>query len=313
VSDFTVSRRRFLIGSGVLLAAAACTGKPSPPPPPPNSIEDFELGARKLELLSTETPINPGKNVLGFDVLTGSGGVMTGGVQRAYIAQRPGVRAIGPFAARWFPFTAHERFKDQAPVTPLPGTYAVEIDVPAAGRWTLAVPGVDAGQKAVWTAQLTVTTARLPATVGTRALAVRTPVATSVRARREICTRVPPDPMHYISLNDALRGGKPTVVSFATPLLCESRLCGPVVDEQLQAFLQVGAKRANFIHVEEFLPGPDLKPPPAALQNQSPAFKAWGFQTEPWTIVIDRQGVIRGRFEGPVTTPQILGALQPLL
>ena len=39
----------------------------------------------------------------------------------------------------------------------------------------------------------------------------------------------------------------------------------------------------------------------------------WGFETEPWTIVIDRKGVIRGRFVGPVTAPQIEAFLQPLL
>src|SRR5438067_9284190 len=54
--------------------------------------------------------------------------------------------------------------------------------------------------------------------------------------------------------------GKPSVAVFSTPLLCQSQLCGPVTDEVLLVYEQVGKDRANFIHVEEFLPGPDLEP-----------------------------------------------------
>jgi len=119
--------------------------------------------------------------------------------------------------------------------------------------------------------------------------------------------------MHYISLDEALGNGLPTVVTFGTPLLCESRLCGPVTDEVLKVFQTVGKGRANFIHVEEFLPGKDLRPPPASLANQSPGFKAWHLTTEPWVFVIDSHGVIRARFEGPSTAGMVLAALKPLL
>src|SRR6266542_4321148 len=138
---------------------------------------------------------------------------------------------------------------------------------------------------------------------------VSTPVATTTQGLKQICTRNPPDPMHYVSLDKALTNSRPTVVTFATPLLCTSKLCGPVVDEQLAAFTKIGGQRANFIHVEEFLPGPSLKPPPATAENTSPAFKAWKFQSEPWTIVIDKHGIIQGRFEGPFTAPQIEAAV----
>ena len=86
-----------------------------------------------------------------------------------------------------------------------------------------------------------------------------------------------------------------------------------MVDEELLVYQKIGRTKANFIHVEEFLPGDDFTPPPATLENQSPAFKKWGFKTEPWTVVIDRKGIVRARFEGPVTEPQIEAALQPLL
>ena len=74
-----------------------------------------------------------------------------------------------------------------------------------------------------------------------------------------------------------------------------------------------GPGRANFIHVEEFLPGPDRKPPPATPANQAPAFKRWKLDSEPWVFVVDRSGVIRFRALGPVTATEIAAALQPLL
>ncbi len=62
---------------------------------------------------------------------------------------------------------------------------------------------------------------------------------------------------------------------------------------------------AHFVHVEIY--------PQRDTNRPAPAFTAWGFQTEPWTIVTDRRGTIRARFEGPVAASQVKGALRPLL
>jgi hypothetical protein len=270
-------------------------------------------GAAQISLLSSHSPVKPGKSYFGFALVTSNGGVITRGSPKVWVAQDERGVALGPFSATWYPFAPASEFDDTSPRSELPGTYATEIDVPSTGNWIVAVTAEAEGKPAAGTARLEVTDQALPAEIGTKAISVETPVAHSEAEAREICTRDPPDPMHYISLDGALTNGKPTVVSFATPLLCESQLCGPVVDEMLKAFEATGKDKANFVHVEEFLPGPDLTPPSATLENAAPAFKAWGFDTEPWTIVIDGDGIIRARFEGPVTAPQIEAALQPLL
>jgi hypothetical protein len=119
--------------------------------------------------------------------------------------------------------------------------------------------------------------------------------------------------MHTISLDQALANGKPTVVGFSTPLLCQSRLCGPVNDEQILVSEKYG-KQANFIHVEEWLPGPDLKPPNPIPANQSPGFKAWQLLSEPWSFVIDRKGMITAALgPGPIVAPQIEDELKRVL
>ena len=130
------------------------------------------------------------------------------------------------------------------------------------------------------------------------------PVATTAAGRKKICTREPACPLHTISLDDALAAGRPTVVTFATPLLCSSQMCGPVVDEQMVAADKLGGK-ASFIHVEIYPSRNTAKPARTFLQ--------YGFTTEPWLLVVDRDGVIRARHEGPVTAGQIEDALRPLL
>jgi len=313
----STSRRRVSLALGaLLLSASACSGGETPgggSNPPQGSIAALKQGADEVSVLSSQSPVKPGKAYFGFALVTANGGIITGGSPKVWLARDEASKALGPFSATWYPFAPASEFDDTSPRSELPGTYATEIDVPSTGNWIVAATAETAGRPAAGTARLEVTDQTIPAEIGTKAISVETPVAHSEAEAREICTRSPPDPMHYISLDDALTNGKPTVVSFATPLLCESQLCGPVVDEMLKAFQTTGKDRANFVHVEEFLPGPDLTPPAATLENAAPAFKAWGFTTEPWTIVIDRDGVIRARFEGPVTAPQIEAAIQPLL
>ena len=305
---------------GLALAGVACggggKGKPSPRPPAPGSIDDLKRDTAGLSLLlsaDADNGLNPGPNRLAFDLATLQGGVVSGGAPKLYLARSASEKALGPFPATWYPFTGYGETGDHSPKSPLPGLYSLEANVPSTGNW-LALALIDnGGQTASGVTRFPVTTAKLPAAVGSKAVSTPTPVATTEEKLKEICTRTPPDHMHYISLDDALRDGKPTAVSFATPLLCESQLCGPVVDEHILAFEKIGPHKANFIHVEEFLPGPKLQPPAPLEQNQSPPFKAWHLLTEPWVFVIDRHGIIRARFEGPVVASEIEAALRPLL
>ena len=310
---------------GLAVVGVACTkakgtaGNPTPPATGPSgapgSINALTAGAQQLSLLSTNTPVNPGKVLFGFDLSTSAGGLVTAGSPQVWIAKDQTSPATGPFQATWHPFTAYAQTGDHSPKSPLPGTYAVVLDVPSTGNWLVAAVavGVANGARAAGVGALPVTDAKVPAAIGSKAVSVPTPVGTTEAKLKQICTREPPCHLHATSLDAALRNGKPTVVSFATPLLCESQLCGPVTDEQILVFEKYGPDRANFIHVEEFLPGPGRKPPAPTLENQSPGFKAWTLQTEPWVFVIDGKGVIQFRSLGPVTAPEIEAALTQVL
>jgi hypothetical protein len=315
-------RRLFAIltlSVAVMVVAAACTGDDGGPrgrARAANTIAGLrEAGAAKLSLLQAQSSLTTGSNLFTFGLVTANGGLLSGGSPQVYIGRDEASPFRGPYRATSLQFSAFERFHEEADhVTPLTSFYAVRVDIPSSGNWAVAAL-VEGSPGGIGTGSVPVTEAdQALGAIGSKAISTTSPVATTTAKTRQICTRAPkPDPLHYISLDQALANGKPTVVTFATPALCESRICGPVVDEVWAVYEDVGKNQANFIHVEEFLPGPDLRPPPPTLENAAPAFRAWGLATEPWTFVIDADGIIQARFEGPVVAPQIEEALQPLL
>jgi len=297
---------------GVSALVDACTsgkggGTGSTSPPPAGSLKALAAGATQLSLLGTadtQSPLPVGRSLFTFGLVTPDNQLLNGGTPQVWLAKDDTSKALGPFRATSFHMGAYAESGDKSPATELTSFYGAEVEAPSAGNW-LIVATLDLNGKHTAGQGAAPVSAKVIGAIGSKALSEPTPVATSAAARAKICTRNPPCTMHAVSLDKALRSGKPTVVSFATPLLCQSRMCGPVVDEQLLAFKTVGAAKANFIHVEEYPTRNPAKP--------AKAFSAWGFQTEPWVFVIDKSGTIRARFMGPVTAVQIQDALHPLL
>ena len=314
-----VPRYLSLVLVSAALVAASCSGGDGSDGSDggAGSIAQLREGAEPLSLLSVagqskDVALQTGRGFLAFDLTTDAGSFLGGGSPQVYVAKDEESRPLGPFPATWSTWRGYDETGDTSPKTVIPGVYWAQIDVPEPGLYAIAAVTENQGKKAVGEAHAYFSD-DVPNAVGSKAVSAKTPVATKPSRIKRICTRKPPDPMHYISLDRALTNGKPTVVSFATPLLCESQLCGPIVDEQLLVYRDVGKRLANFVHVEEFLPGNDLQPPEAKAANQSTGFKAWNLLTEPWVFVVDGKGVIRARFEGPVVADEIRAALQPLL
>jgi hypothetical protein len=311
-----ISRRELLrlaaAGGGALGLAAllgACDsnkggGGSASATAPPGSLQALQANAVQLSLLGAQSQLQVGSSLFTFGLSTPDNRLVAGGTPQVWAATDDTSTALGPFPTRWFELTAYKTTKDRSPRSELTGFYGAEVELPKTGDWMVAASLELDGSRAVGRGAVPVVD-NAPAAVGSKARAVHTPVATTVAGRRKICTRDPvPCPLHSVSLDDALRAGRPTVVSFATPLLCTSRMCGPVVDEQMVAAAKLG-RRASFIHVEVY---PDRNP-----DKPAPAMAAYGFTTEPWVLVVDRDGVIRARFEGPVTSTQIEAAVRPLL
>ncbi len=107
--------------------------------------------------------------------------------------------------------------------------------------------------------------------------------------------------MHDVDLADVV-GKKPVVLLFATPALCQSRVCGPVVDEEAEAKSRFGDDVA-FIHMEVYNDN-------NASKGLRPQMRAFGLPTEPWLFVIDRDGVVSTRIEGAFSPAELDAAIR---
>lgn len=126
----------------------------------------------------------------------------------------------------------------------------------------------------------------------------------------ELSTAQPPNPeMHRLTIADALELDRPLVVTFATPAFCQTRFCGPVLEQVVTPLSERYDGRVEFVHIEPF----DL----ARVRDESafvpvPAMAEWGLSTEPWVFVVDAQGLVAAKFEGVVSQEEIVEVLERL-
>lgn len=114
-----------------------------------------------------------------------------------------------------------------------------------------------------------------------------------------------PDPAFYqLTVADAVASGKPTVVGFLTPGLCETRWCAPVLSSMTAVRESVG-DAANFIHIEVYENFQTL--------TYVPEMAEWGLQTEPYVFVLDDEGRVTASFAGPVSPRELQQALDAVL
>jgi len=114
-----------------------------------------------------------------------------------------------------------------------------------------------------------------------------------------------PDPAFYqLTVADAVASGKPTVVGFITPGLCETRWCAPVLNSVATVRDQVG-DAANFIHIEVYADFQAL--------TYVREMAEWGLQTEPYVFVLDDAGRVTASLAGPVSPRELTQALEEVL
>jgi hypothetical protein len=133
---------------------------------------------------------------------------------------------------------------------------------------------------------------QIPA-VGQKAPKVQTDTPESLKGNTDLVdTRIPPAlELSRQSFADVV-GKKPVALLFATPQLCQSRVCGPVVDEMLQLRAKYGDKM-TFIHQEVYKdndPNKGLREP----------LQAYRLPTEPWLFTVRADGTIAARLEGSI-------------
>ena len=281
-------------------------------PKPDGALDDLlaEVGQTNEIVASQAGAVfEPGDERFGFGLFDVGGAQLTDARVAVYAARGADAPALGPFPARIESlktepeFVAETTSEDDAKVV-----YVADVPFDEPGQWRLAavIDRPDGLAATYFQSDILVKDRPEIPDLGEPAPSTHTPTLAEVGGDVEsIDTRVPPSTMHGDDLADVL-GEKPTVLLFATPALCVSRVCGPVVDVAEQVKSEYGDEVA-FIHQEIYVdnvPGAD---------NLRPQVEKYGLPTEPWLFVIDSDGEVATRIEGAFSVSELETALEPLV
>ncbi len=313
----------------LLLAAVALSScgsaddggsEPAPPEPAAARPADFPAAKGKtlpqlIKGLKEVGVLNPSSfysqkagadNRLGFAIVDRANKQIDVSEVAVYTARQDGSGLRGPFVAR----------KESLDVAAPYRSAQTDSDLASGKTFYVATPAYDAagshvaiglvrldGRLAVADSPMALPVGHPngPPDIGERAIRVHTLTGADVSGKLEkLSTRVPPPPdMLKTDFADVL-GKKPTVLLFATPALCQSRTCGPVVDIAEQVRAENGGG-VTFIQQEIYK---DNVPPKTREQVD-----AWHLPSEPWAFVIDRHGKVAARFEGVFSVGELARAV----
>lgn len=252
--------------------------------------------------------LDPGSSRFAFALFNRQRQLLASPDVAIYTAGSDGADVQGPFPARDESLVTEARFRSRTVAADPAAAKAVYVASPRfSGSGTHAVLAVAriAGRVVASNVIPVRVGGPQPPKVGDRAVVIHTPTAKQVYGDvAQIDTRLPPDDMHAADFADVV-GKKPVVLVFATPQLCASRTCGPIVDEVLQVKSKLG-RRAEFIHMEVFNHN-------RMQDGYRPQLQAWRLPSEPWIFTIDRRGRVAARIEGPASVAEIQRAVQRAL
>ncbi len=257
------------------------------------------IGATGTQVGLAGSVFTPGENRLAFGVIDPKTGFVYGKTA-VYVADSPKAKARGPYAAPADLLITDPAYRSRTAASEkdiFAAIYEARVPLRTTGKKSILVVtkltdktnGVDL---IVAPSQITVIATRrdsIPRPGEQPPKVTTETVASASGDLKAIDTRLPPDDMHDVDFADVI-GKKPVALLFATPALCESRVCGPVVDIALQLKARYG-DRVQFIHQEVFVdnnPSKGLRAP----------LRAFNLPTEPWLFVFDKQGRLTTRLEG---------------
>lgn len=272
------------------------------------TLEELSSGTSTSDLVvaPSEQVFNPGEDRYGFGVFTVKHENVPD-AQVAIYASRPNGKALGPFPASVAPLATKPAFQSQTTVSDPDAAayvYTSSVKLPGDGEWRImAMFRDDDGDYTVASAPSAVVGdprfKDIP-NVGEKAPIIHTPTADDVGGDlSKIDTRQPPDTMHDVDFADVV-GKEPVVLLFATPALCQSRVCGPVADiaEEVK---NERPDDAAYIHMEVY-----KNNTPPKINDQ---LTAYGLMTEPWLFVIGSDGRVSTRIEGAFSAAELNAAL----
>lgn len=280
-----LSRRAFLSaaaagGAGVALAAMTAG--------PAGALLETKNKAISPLVLSSDLYASPNPQRFTFAIARGAKFASVGPAQVAFAA--PGSKEGAVLDTNLY--------KDGLPKGR--GIYVVDATFPVAGVYKAAA--VTQGKQTPFAVQ--VNAAPQAPIAGATASRAPSPTTANALGVNPICTRSPVCPLHDVSLSDVIGQGKAVAVMFATPALCQSQYCGPVLDELLNIMAPYRDK-VTMVHVEIYESNRGA--------TRAPTVAAWNLPSEPWFYTIDGNGIIQSRIDGAFATNETKAALDRLV
>ena len=248
-----------------------------------------EFGGPEYAAVVITTDMAVGSERLAFGVLTRDGGPLEAEeavVRTFYLPEGSGDRQARQILSAEF-----------LPWPTVAGVFVAYPEFDVAGTWELEAQLTTAdGTEVTASSAFPVKESSATPAIGAAAPASVTLKSSDVDDLARITTASEPDPdLYALSIHEAIEAARPFVVLFATPAYCVSFTCGPQVTE-LPALRDKYAGRANFIHVEVFK-DPHLIEGGRPTGGLVDAVQEWGLPTEPWTFVVDGEGIVRAKYE----------------
>ncbi|MDP8975816.1 MAG: hypothetical protein M3N28_05510 [Actinomycetota bacterium] len=132
----------------------------------------------------------------------------------------------------------------------------------------------------------------------------------SIDSRADAATPVPDPELHSTTVAQALDARRPLMVVVSTPTFCQSRFCGPITDA-VSALARRYGDRMAFVHLEVWR---DYE-----KRELNPSAQEWidadrdGDGSEPWTFVVDSDGLVKHRFDNVASDGELEAAVRQVL
>lgn len=270
--------------------------------PPPGSLEAlWREGGEAVAVVPGTSDYGTGENRVSFLIVDGQSKLIERPEARVWIArglrQKPFAETTATLESIGIPGGA---------AADAQSIYVATITTATPGKyWLLAKP---TGGKEIQALGNVVVRKRAEAPeVGDRAIPSRNPTLepdAPARAVRAATTAEPPDlNLLRTTVAASMAAKRPFVVAFATPLYCKTRTCGPVVQVVQSVAREWQTKGIDFIHIEIYTDNDPSK-------GTNRWVDEWKLPTEPFTFVVDRQGVVRTRLEGAFSPAELEAAVR---
>jgi hypothetical protein len=192
------------------------------------------------------------------------------------------------------------------------GVYVISQTFDAPGQYHVAVQASHGDVKAQSDLSYLVLSQDPGVAVGSPVPRSQNPTATEVADIGTIDTATPPSDMHYTSIAAAVAAHHPIAIYMGTPAFCQSRTCAPELKAVQSVEAAYHARGVDFIHIEVYKGG---RPDSSDLSKAtlSPTFVEWKLDTEPWVMLVDRNGNLSAKFPGATGGDEIAAGLDRVL